>query len=241
MFNNKIDIISQLREHILFLQGFKKISDRSVEVELGEIDYSFPHGSFPLACIHEFSGDKIENFSAANGFISNIISQLMKARGICIWIGSSQSIFPYGLKSFGVEPDKVVFINVQSTKEKLWVIEEALKCEGLAAVVGELKEIGFTESRRFQLAAEKSRVTGFIISNNSKNINACVSRWKISPLISGSVNNLPGIGFPRWNIELLKIRNGKPGSWKMEYSHGKLHPIEDFKKIVHKEENRKVV
>ena len=37
----------------------------------------------------------------------------------------------------------------------LWVIEEALKCEGLAAVIGEIKELSFTQSRRLQLAVEK--------------------------------------------------------------------------------------
>jgi len=29
---------------------------------------------------------------------------------------------------------------------------------------------------------------------------------------------MPGLGFPRWNIELLKVRNGQPGSWEMEWA-----------------------
>ena len=103
-----------------------------------------------------------------------------------------------------------------------------MRCEGLAAVVGEIAEINFTETRRLQLAVEKSRVTGFIIRNKPRSINitACVSRWKISHIPSALKNNLPGVGFPRWNIELLKIRNGKPGAWKMEYSNGLFHVVE---------------
>jgi protein ImuA len=226
MVQDKENIICQLREHILFLHGLKKASGQSIEIKLGEIDQSFPGKCFPVESIHEFVAERIENVSATNGYISHIISQLMKSKGMCIWIGPSQSVFPLALKSFGVEPDKVVFINVQNSKERLWVIEEALKCEGLSAVVGEVKEIGFTESRRFQLAVEKSRTTGFIISNSGKqNINACISRWRISQISSDPNSELPGVGFPRWNIELLKIRNGKPGSWQMEFSHGKLQPI----------------
>jgi protein ImuA len=28
---------------------------------------------------------------------------------------------------------------------------------------------------------------------------------------------MPGLGFARWNVELLKVRNGKPGSWQIEW------------------------
>ena len=63
-------------------------------------------------------------------------------------------------------------------------MEEALKCDGIAAVVGEIQELSFTVSRRLQLAVEQSRVTGFILRNNPRNLNttACVTRWKITPL-----------------------------------------------------------
>ncbi len=32
--------------------------------------------------------------------------------------------------------------------------------------------------------------------------------------------DMPGVGFPCWNAELLKVRNGKPGSWQIEWSDG---------------------
>ena len=51
---------------------------------------------------------------------------------------------------------------------------------------------------------------------------ACVSRWQISSLAS-EATDLPGVGFPKWNIELLKIRNGKPGAWQVEWAAGKFH------------------
>jgi protein ImuA len=40
-------------------------------------------------------------------------------------------------------------------------------------------------------------------------------------------DGIPGIGFPAWNIELLKIRNGKPGRWQMKWACNKLHSIPD--------------
>jgi protein ImuA len=87
-------------------------------------------------------------------------------------------------------------------------------------VIGEIPEISFTTSRRFQLAVEQSRVTGFVLRSNPRNLNtnACVSRWKIKPMPTYTEDDLPGPGFPRWQVELLKIRNGKPGIWQVEWS-----------------------
>jgi protein ImuA len=200
---------------------------------------AFPNEVFPLAAVHEFINMEEENEAATNGFIASIISALMKNGGATVWIGSSLTIFPIALKTFGISPERVVFINAPTQREALWAMEEALKCEGLAAVIGEIREITFTESRRLQLAVEKSRVTGLIIRSRSRNLqtNACVSRWRISHLPSSPEDNLPGIGFPRWNIELLKMRSGRPGSWQVEWSKGKFKIIPQI--AIQSEEKRK--
>src|SRR5204863_978353 len=137
-------------------------------------------------------------------------------------ISSCRKIFPPALNFFDIEADRIIFIDVKKEKEILWVLEEALKCEGLAAVVGEINEISFTASRRLQLAVEESRVTGFLLRHyHSKlNITASVSRWRITHIPSKLEDGLPGVGFPRWNVVLEKIRNGRPGHWQIEWSAG---------------------
>ena len=106
-------------------------------------------------------------------------------------------------------------------------MEEALKCEGLAAVIGETSELSFTASRRLQLAVEQSRVTGFVLRVQPRNpgITASVTRWKISPISSVLPDSMPGVGFPRWNVELLKVRNGKPGAWQLEWKGGRFRHV----------------
>jgi protein ImuA len=54
-----------------------------------------------------------------------------------------------------------------------------------------------------------------------------VARWKITPLPSELEEDMPGVGFPRWSVELLKVRNGNPGSWKIEWSDKGFVPIEE--------------
>jgi protein ImuA len=226
----KADIISQLQKDILRLQGFRsKPADVSPDIDLGPVNTAFPNATFPTGAVHEFLCTIKEHSAATAGFVGALAGNLMRHGGACIWISVARTLFPPSLKTFGIEPDKVIFIDLQRIKDALWVLEEALKCEGIAAVIAEIPEISFTQSRRLQLVVEQSKVTGFILRTSPRNANttACVTRWKITPLPSVLEDGMPGVGFPRWHVELLKVRNGRPGAWKMEWAEGKCIVIPD--------------
>jgi len=241
MFGKKHDIINQLRKDILLMQGFKPATgEMDDKTGLGIISDAFPNSRFPTGAIHEFFCAGMEEVSASSAFISGIVSSLMKNSGIAVWIASSQLIYPPALKLFGIDPAKVIFLHLPE-KKKLWAMEEALKCEGLSCVIGEVNEISFIESRRLQLATEQTKVTGFLIRRNPKNLSTtCVTRWKIQPIESNKASDLPGLGFPRWNVSLLKVRNGKPGSWQMEWRRRRFRLIQEHA-VIQKSEERKVV
>lgn len=235
------DIIAGLQADILRLEGFKPTSGGAVDVGLGPIINAFPNASFPLGAIHEFLSARPEDAAATCGFLSGILSPLMGSCGTALWISSSRTLFPPALRSFGLHPDHIIFVDLQKEKEVLWSMEEALKCGALTAVVGEMGEIDFTASRRLQLAVEQSQVTGFILRHNFRKLNttACVSRWRISPLPSETVDDLPGVGFPQWRVELLRIRNGRPGVWDLKWMGGRFQavvrapslPVEQHRKV----------
>src|SRR5690606_12434320 len=106
-------------------------------VGLGPIESAFPNAVFPKNAIHEFLTLAPENAAACNGFIAGILQALMQHGGACLWISASRSLFPPSLKAFGVEPHRIIFIDLQREKDVLWAMEEALKCEGLTAVIAE--------------------------------------------------------------------------------------------------------
>jgi protein ImuA len=237
----KADIISQLQKEILSLQGFRTtLNNTAIDVAPGPIKNAFPEGVFPLGAIHEFICTCSEDASASAGFISGVLTSLMKNDGVCLWISSSQTIYPPALKLFGIDPDRIIFIELKKEKEILWTMEEALKCDGLAAVVGEMQELDFTVSRRLQLAVEQSRITGFILRRNPRNLTttACVARWKITSIPGILADDMPGVGFPTWDIELLRIRNGKTGSWKMMWMNGCFQPVFDPVSIIYTEQTK---
>lgn len=215
------EIIEELQQKILHLQGNQKQADEQLSIGLGKIESAFPGEIFPKGVVHELISNTAEEATCTSGFISVVLGKLMPNTGYCLWISTvpRRSIFPSALKGFGIDPERILFIDAGRTKDTLWAIEEALKCDSLIAVVGEITELSFNDSRRLQLAVEKSHVTGFIhrFRPKTENAVACVSRWKISP-VKSVLGDVPGVGFSRWDIELLRVRNGKTGKWQVEWT-----------------------
>lgn len=229
----KADIITRLKKEIFSLQGYNNKVNYNVENVEYHIGKTLFQSILQPGAVHEFIYNIPGEAATTNGFITGMLDSLMQSGRASIWIGPKQHIFPPALQSFGIMPDKIIFIELQKEKEILWAMEEALKCDSLAAVISEVRHLSFTVSRRLQLAVEKSKVTGFILRRDSDKVNttSCVTRWKITALPS-EVTGMPGVGFPRWNVDLLKVRNGKPASWQIEFRAGRFRHIHKLASVL---------
>jgi protein ImuA len=216
--NDKQEILKDLRKQILLMEGFKEPA-LTEETSLGRINEAFPNKVFPFSALHEFFCFNREEVAASSAFIAGLLSSKVSKVATVVWIGSSIKLYPPSLKWFGIEPHCVVFVHVKKEKDISWAIHEALTCSSLSAVVGEMPEMSITASRRFQLAIEDAGVGCFILRKNPKNLlTTAVSRWHIQPLPTKTQDRLPGLGHPRWKVDLLKVRNGKTGSWNIEWT-----------------------
>lgn len=212
-------LIAQLQREISSLQGVREGKDDKVCLGLGAIEQALPGNIFPVAAVHEFISYGREQAAATNSFITCLLGKLLQNDSYCIWVSMRSNMYASGLKRFGLNADRILFVNAGKSTDALWTIEEALKCNQITTVVGEVPDLSFTESRRLQLAVESSSVTGFIhrCYPRQENTVACVSRWHIYPLPSRMEAGMPGVGFPRWEVTLSKIRNGHPGKWIVEW------------------------
>src|ERR1700743_3141463 len=211
----KKEIISKLRQDLLAWEGFRPVApEERQSFGLGSIENAFPNQTFPTGALHEFISARPEFTAAIGGFIAGILQTLLEKGGVCVGVSYTRRIYPPALKRFGVSPDRIIFVDVTREKDVLWVTEEALKCGGIAAVICETRLLNFMDSRRLQLAIEQSQVTGFILRKDTKQANttACTARWTVKPLRSKLRPGIPGVGHPRWQVELLKVKHGTPGS-----------------------------
>ncbi|MBV9988408.1 MAG: Error-prone repair protein ImuA [Chitinophagaceae bacterium] len=213
------DLIRKLKREILSLQGYRTPVAEEPAVDLPLISQAFPNGIFPTGAIHEFICEGRNGMAASAGFISAVLAALMKDRGVAAWINPVRQLFPPALRRFGAIPEHFIFLDLPEEKDALWAMEEVLHCGGFAAVIGEIRQLDLTASRRLQLAAEKSGVTGFLLRQHTVALNtiASIARWRINSLPSVQEDDLPGVGFPRWQVELLRVRNGQPGAWTVQW------------------------
>lgn len=222
------DIITRLQQDILRMQGQRPVTDSLAgKLALGPVLEAFPNKVFPTGAVHEYISHSQASNAASSGFIAGILGGLMKEGGYCLWISPEPVVFPVGLTSFGISPHRVLFVRVKKEQERCWAMEAALQVEGLAGVVAELSDLSFTASRRLQLAVEKSGNTGFVLRHRPRNLHptVCVSRWQITHRTSYHPDNMPGVGLPCWQVELQKIRGGKPGSWQLVWMDGGFHAL----------------
>jgi protein ImuA len=182
------------------------------------LDNCFDQGALPLGCLHEIVAAGRDEDAAANGFVAALLGKLPKNSGL-VWITKRRTVFPPGLAMFGLEPDRIVFAELPKERDALWSAEEALRSKAVSAVVADIANIDLTASRRLQLAAEHSGAVAFLLRVNAKSLSssACVSRWQVRHAASIPPDGLPGVGFPRWDVELVKVRNGRGGRFTLEW------------------------
>lgn len=216
---DKSGLIQQLQEEVYALQRFKKAKSDAPDLGLGPIVKAFPQSTFPVGAVHEFISYEATNAAATTGFMIALAGRLMQ-QGSCLWISTRRTLYPPALQQYGIDAARIICIDLTKQKDVLWAVEEALKCQSLSLVIGELSEITFNDSRRLQLAVEQSNVTGLLHRYNprSENTLASVARWKITSLASSSDAELPGVGFSRWHVDLSKVRNGRPSAWDIQWS-----------------------
>lgn len=150
--------------------------------------------------------------------------------------GLSGGVYAPGLAAFGLRPEDLILAEARRDAEALWVVEEVLRTPALAAVVAEVDTLGLVESRRLQLAAEARGVTAILLRPGGARLSptAATTRWRVAalaaePSLAGSPANQPASQStghpakrPRWTLDLLRNRGGRPGSWHVIW-HG---PVE---------------
>lgn len=189
------------------------------------IDGALP-GGLALGALHDIggAGAAAEDGAVAAAFIAGILARLRPERPI-LWCLERTDLYAWGLARAGLSPGRLILAQAKSDRDILWAMEEGLRCRALAAVVGETQTLPVLASRRLQLAAESSGVTAFVLHRQAalSPTSAAASRWRVGALPALPQLGEPGLGRPRWRLELLRCRGGMPACWDVEVSDATGH------------------
>lgn len=105
-------------------------------------------------------------------------------------------------------------------------LEEGLRCTALVAVIAEIRgdpaAINFTAMKRLALRAEATGVPCWLIRQAATaDLSAARDRWRIATLPSAPhPDDLRAPGDPRWQAELFRSRDARPGLWVVRHERG---------------------
>jgi protein ImuA len=211
-----------LREQIRRIETGNRFSCGFLPFGVPEIDERLPGGGLALGALHEVAG-------GANGAIHGAAAALFAAgvlartHGQILWCVSRRDLFAPAIAQAGLHPDRVIYAEAGNDTAIRACFEEGLRHGGLAGVVAEVARLGMTPSRRLQLAAESSGTIGIAVRRWRRETEAAdfgqptasTTRWRVTALPASPLP-VPGVGRPRWQLELIRARAGDSADFEVE-------------------------
>lgn len=214
--------IESLRARIQAIESGNRHEKSTLPFGVASLDSKLPEGGLVLGALHEIAGG---GSGAGDGPAAALFAAGIAARteGKVLWCLSRPDLFAPALAQAGLHPDRVIYVEARNDKTVLACMEEGLAHGGPAVVVAEVARLSMVASRRLNLAAEKTGCLAIALRRWSRakdaaefgQPTAAATRWKITALPSAPLPT-PGIGRPRWRVELLRCRGGETAVHELE-------------------------
>ena len=192
-----------------------------------EIDHRLA-GGLNAAALHEVKGEgggtSAGDWAAALGFALRLTLRRLNAREFrfagaparILWCWPSALArelgrpYGHGLTYLGLASSSCLFVETARVGETLWAMEEGLKSQSLALVIGVLPEVALTPARRLSLAAAGSLTPCLIVTDpRAPAAGSTATRWRV-----GARKSAPhpfeasAPGTPRYAVALERCREG---------------------------------
>lgn len=207
-------VLAALRARVARLEGAVRAQHQAGAIPVCE-GLPLPGGGLARGAVHEV-------LAASPGCGAAFCAMLLaQSGGTVLWIAAGRDnllAWPQGLARFGLAPANLILVRAERWSDAIWAMEEALRCP---AVTGALLTIGanpdaaggkldLTATRRLQLAAETGGALGLLLRPDAAGAEhtAAATRWRVRSLEADTAH---GMDDPRWQLELLRVRGGRPG------------------------------
>lgn len=165
-----------------------------------------------LGSVHEWFGE-----DPAAVLLSRLARRTPGRGGRTAWIGRACWAHP----GWSETPSSL-FVDPASDGERVWAIDLALRCRGVACVIADGSGIDMPASRRLQLAAKAGGTLGLLVRplTDLSELSAARTRWRVTPAPNPDARFYPE---PRWTVELLRCKGLRPTTearrWAVQVRH----------------------
>jgi len=186
-------------------------------------------GGLALGELHELAPVFFLHTGAALGFALAVSTLDRAGRGVVVVVQQDFAaleaghVYGVGCDLFGVDMARLFVVRAMTPRDALWAMEEALKTQGVVAVIGELAEEGrsadLTTTRRLSLAAQKGGGLALLLRQRpAVQPSAAATRWSVAA-VAGAADGFGGLERSAFRVSLTKNRRGPCGSWVLQWDH----------------------
>ena len=129
------------------------------------IDKLLPRGGLRRDAITEWVGDSESSGAASLSLIAaaNLLNISVKSGPLVVVCGES-GFYPPAAISLGLPVDRIIWVRPERHADLVWAIDQALRCEPVAAVWAYAGvHLDDRDARRFQLASEAGKTAGLLV------------------------------------------------------------------------------
>ena len=194
----------------------------------GALDAALPEGGLAPGGLHEAAGAASGDGPAAGTFLAALLARLRRRderRAVLVCQSRTSPfgrLYGPGWRDLGLEPADLLLLSARRDRDVAWAMEEGLRSASLAGVLGEVESLDFTLSRRLALAARESLTPALLLRRDGLGpASAAFSRWRVAAL-AGRADPVDEAapGLPRWRLDLLRCRGGRPATCDVEWNRG---------------------
>src|SRR6516165_11111123 len=223
--------LAELRLLLSRHSGRPQTFDAKLSFGLVALDCHLPNGGLTCGALHEVVPATQAALPAAFGFIVAVLARLSSnfseaARNKQIIFvmpdhGSRQCgrLSGHGLNGLGFDPTRVILVETGHRRDSLWALLEALRSGAPQAVIGMIDRLDLKTSQKLHLAATDAGLPLLLLlPSQTLESSAAATRWRIGTAAAAR-DRFSGYTRPRWQLQLERCRNGRPGEWVVEYDH----------------------
>lgn len=242
-------VLAQLRGLLARQAGWREDVNAALPFGLAALDSHLPNGGLACGALHEIVPTTQAALPAAFGFVVAILARLSSSYGAgladsertdahCLPHGFPNGterrivfVMPahalrqcgrlsgHGLNSLGLNPRRAILVETAHWQDSLWALVEALRSQAPQAVAGMIDRLDLKTSQKLHLAAVDAGLPLLLLRpSQTLESSAAATRWRIDAA-AGARDRFGSYARARWQVQLERCRNGRPGEWVVEYDH----------------------
>ena len=200
------EIVRGLRTEVRRIEGYRRPEDGApITSGCAALDRLLPAGGF-------HHGTLVEWLAAGSGSGAGTLAMIAAREallegGALVVMDRGRWFYPPAAAGLGIDLENLIVIRAHNEKDELWALDQALRCQGVAAVWAPLEELDWRTFRRLQLAAEGGGGLGVLL--RPATVHGQPSWSDVQLLVEPRPS--PFSGGWRLRVQVMRCRGGMSG------------------------------